>query len=298
MSKKRNLRQAPTPLFIPLGLCPGEQPLLVSDYAERITGAWHNSVDSVFEMSRLCAEADEKLDDDDKKELIARLPFDRTRFVKLAKVGRDERLHDPQIRPLLPPHHTILHEVAGLTDDELKAAVEAEIVRPEMTRTKLTDWVKARRGQGGRADNKDAEALPKGIHLAIRLPPNMPDDAVERFEGELLTLCEGHGVDIVYPRTRILAEQREQNGRSRRYNDHLVREARKIVSEMKRRQLKGRPRHINSEHWQRTRWPYAPEEIRIDDANEEQIRYVPWKSSAGATNSIGFGRRLCANCFS
>ena len=148
MSKKRELRQAPTPLFVHLGLCPGAQPLLVSEYAERITGAWHNSVDSVFEMSRLCAEADQRLNDDDKKELIARLPFDRTRFVKLAKVGRDQRLQDPQIRPLLPEHHTILYELAGLTDDELKAAVAAKVVNPEMKRAALTAWVKDREKKG------------------------------------------------------------------------------------------------------------------------------------------------------
>jgi hypothetical protein len=213
MSKKRKLRQAPKPLFIHLGLCPGAQPLLVSEYAERITGAWHNSVDSVFEMSRLCAEADQRLNDDDKKELIARLPFDRTRFVKLAKVGRDQRLQDPQIRPLLPDHHTMLYELAGLTDDELRAAVETKIIHPEMKRAALTAWVKDRRGEELPTRDKDAAALPKGIHSAIRLPPNMPDDAVERFEGELLTLCEAHGADIVYPRTRILAEQREQNRR-------------------------------------------------------------------------------------
>jgi hypothetical protein len=248
---------------------------LVSEYAERITGAWHKSVDSVFEMSRLCAEADQRLNDDDKKELIARLPFDRTRFVKLAKVGRDERLNDPQIRPLLPPHHTILHEVAGLTDDELRAAVETKIVHPEMKRAELTTWVKTRRGHGGGGDDKNAEtALPKGIHSAIRLPPNMPDDAVERFEEELLTLCERHGVDIVYARTRTRADQRERNRRYRNYEKCMIGEARKIVREMKTRQLKGRRRHISSEHWQRTRWPYAPEETRIDGADEEQIRYA------------------------
>jgi hypothetical protein len=274
MSKKRNLRQAPTPLFIHLGLGPGAQPLLVSDYAERITSAWHKSVDSVFEMSRLCAEADQRLDDDDKKELIARLPFDRTRFVKLTKIGRDQRLQEPQIRPLLPDHHTILYELAGLTDDELKAAVETKSIHPKMKRAELTTWVKTRRGQWGRADDKDAEALPKGIHLAIRLPPNMPDDAVERFEGELLTLCEGHGVDIVYPRTRILAEQREQIRRFRNYEKCMIGEARKIVREMKTGQLKGRPRHISSEDWRRTRWPYAREETRIDSPDEEQIRYA------------------------
>jgi hypothetical protein len=274
MSKKRELRQAPTPLFVHLGLCPGAQPLLVSEYAERITGAWHNSVDSVFEMSRLCAEADQRLNDDDKKELIARLPFDRTRFVKLAKIGRDQRLQDPQIRPLLPDHHTILYELAGLTDDELKAAVETKIIHPEMKRAALTAWVKDRRGEELPTRDKDAAALPKGIHSAIRLPPNMPDDAVERFEGELLTLCEAHGVDIVYPRTRILAEQREQNRRFRKCNEHLIREARKIVREMKTRQLKGRPRHVSSDLWRRNRWPYAPEETRIDGADEEQIRYA------------------------
>jgi hypothetical protein len=124
------------------------------------------------------------------------------------------------------------------------------------------------------------DALTESLQLpllgveAIRLPPNMPDDAVERFEGELLTLCEAHGVDIVYPRTRILAEQREQNRRFRKCNEHLIREARKIVREMKTRQLKGRPRHVSSDLWRRNRWPYAPEEIRIDEANEDRIREV------------------------
>jgi hypothetical protein len=214
------------------------------------------------------------LNDDDKKELIARLPFDRTRFVKLAKVGRDQRLQDPHIRPLLPDHHTMLYELAGLTDDELSAAVETKIVHPEMKRAALTAWVKDRRGEERPTRDKDAATLPKGIHSAIRLSPNMPDDAVERFEGELLTLCEAHGVDIVYPRTRILAEQREQNRRFRKCNEHLIREARKIVREMKTRQLKGRPRHVSSDLWRRNRWPYAPEEIRIDEANEDRIREV------------------------
>ena len=274
MSKNQKLRQAPTPLFIHLGLCPGAQPLLVDDYAERITGAWHNSVGSVFEMSRLCAEADQRLNDDDKKDLIARLPFDRTRFVKLTKIGRDQRLQDRQIRPLLPDHHTILYELAGLTDDELKAAVAAKVVNPEMKRAALTAWVKDRRGEELPTRDKDAAALPKGIHSAIRLPPNMPDDAVERFEGELLTLCEAHGVDIIYPKSKILANKREENRRYRRHSDHLVREARKIVRETKTRQLKGRPRHVSSKDWRRNKWPYAPEETRIDGPDEQQIRYA------------------------
>jgi hypothetical protein len=169
----------------------------------------------------------------------------------------------------------MLYELAGLTDDELRAAVDTKIVHPEMKRAALTAWVKDRRGQGGRADEKNAEtALPKGIHLAVRLPRNMPDDAVERFEGELLTLCEVHGVDIVYPKSKILADQREQNRRYRRHSDHLVREARKIVREMKRRQLKGRPRGVSSDLWRRNRWPYAPEETRINGPDEEQIRYA------------------------
>jgi hypothetical protein len=168
----------------------------------------------------------------------------------------------------------MLYELAGLTDDELKAAVETKIIHPEMKRAALTAWVKDRRGEELPTRDKDAAALPKGIHSAIRLPPNMPDDAIERFEGELLTLCEVHGVDIVYPKSKILADKREQNRRYRRHNDHLVREARKIVQEMKRRQLKGRPRHVSSELWQRNRWPYAPEETRIDGPDEEQIRYA------------------------
>ncbi len=179
------------------------------------------------------------------------------------KIGRDQRLQDPEIRPLLPNHHTIISELTGLTNEELKAAVEAEVVHPEMKRAALTNWVKDRRGERRPTPNKDAGVLPKGIHLGIRLPANMPEEAVERFEEELLTVCEAYGTAIVYPRTRIAVEQREQKMRARRYNQHLVREARKIVRETKRRQLKGR-----------TRWPYAPEETRIDGPDEQQIRYA------------------------
>ena len=136
----RPRRGSRTPLSILFDECPGAQS--VDEYAELISPAWQKSLDATFEVCKLCADADQNLDDAKKKELIARLPFDRTRFVKLAKIGRDQRLQDPQIRPLLPHHHTTLYQLAGLNDHELAAAVEAKIVRPNMKRAELTDWVK------------------------------------------------------------------------------------------------------------------------------------------------------------
>jgi len=264
----RELRRRRTPALV-FELCPGAQ-RLVSEYAERITGAWYKTIDSVFEVSGVCAEADEKLNDEEWEELLLQLPFDRTRFIKLARIGRDQRLQDPEIRPLLPNHHTIISELAGLTDDELKAAVEAKIVHPEMKRATLTNWVKDRRGQGGRDDKKNPTiTVPKG-HLAIRLPTD--GEAALRLQEALFDVCAAHGGEIIYPRAETLAEERERRRRYRKYKEHLVREARKIVSEERRRRLKGRPHNVPTEEWRRMRWPFAPGETPIADDDENHIQ--------------------------
>ena len=265
--KPRKRRQAPSSMLIGLGLCPGAQTDLVREYAERIKAEWHKSTESIFEIARLCAEAKEKLDDDDKKELIERLPFERTRFSKLAKVGEDQRLQNPQILPLLPPHHTILADLTNLSDFELAAAVEAEVIHPRMKRARLTDWVNARRGRPQTETRKPAMAVPKG-HLAIRLPPAV--DTAQQFVDALSQLCADCGAEILYSEVEIRAEGREQERAYREYRRCFVREARRIVRETKREELKRRPQGVSQNDW-----PYSPEETRIDDADhEDHIRDV------------------------
>jgi len=183
--------------------CPGaQQPLSVEQYLEHITGAWHETVEGIFKQARICAHADENLDDCRREELIERLPFERTRFVKLAKIGRDQRLQDPRMLPLLPDHHTILYEVSGLNDEELTSAVAAKILHPNMSRKKFIDWKRTHRGQG-RADEQNADiALSKRGPSATLLLQDMREDDVKKFKQELVTLCEAYGVGIIYSHSR------------------------------------------------------------------------------------------------
>jgi hypothetical protein len=260
-------------MLIGLGLCPGAQAFSVNEHAERITVAWNKSVHNIFEVARHCAYAQETLTREERKELIERLPFDRSRFDKLAKIGNDTRLQDSKILPLLSPHHTILADLTNLSDYELAVAVEAKVVHPKMKRRELTTWVRTRRGQRPELDPN--VTFPKGIHAGLRLPANMSEDAIERFEGALLGLCEGHGVEIVHPTKRLNANKHAQFKQFKNIDSYMHREARKVIREMKRRALRGRPRHITPAHWQQMKWPFAEDETRIDDADDhDQIEWV------------------------
>src|SRR5713226_284073 len=73
----------------------------VLDYARRISENWQKWTDSIFEVARLCAEANQQLQPHEKRDLLESLPFSRATFSKLVKIGSDKRLQKPSIRKAL-----------------------------------------------------------------------------------------------------------------------------------------------------------------------------------------------------
>jgi hypothetical protein len=71
--------------------------------AELIRANWHKAVDSILEVARLCAQANERLDADQKKQLFKLLPFSHPVFSKLAQIGSDERLYEEDVRKRRQP---------------------------------------------------------------------------------------------------------------------------------------------------------------------------------------------------
>jgi hypothetical protein len=125
-------------------LFPGAQPPdqdPVRRYAVDIAQAWQKAFNSILEVSKVCADADDKLDILQRMRLIARLPFGRTMFCKLSAIGRAAALHNPDVAGSLPPNWTILDLARKLTPAELDDAISKRVLRPNSSRAELQRWM-------------------------------------------------------------------------------------------------------------------------------------------------------------
>jgi len=98
-----------------------------------------------LKVARFCAQANARFSFADKCELLSRLPFDRTIFSKLAKIGADSRLHEPEIQNLLPANYSLVYVLARLDDQQLEAAIVENIIHPKAKRAEVVKWIRSRR---------------------------------------------------------------------------------------------------------------------------------------------------------
>jgi hypothetical protein len=120
---------------------------LVKSYAAGIGEGWRRLTQDVMKVAQLCFEANERLSATQKKELIGQLPFKQAAFSKLSQIGKDTRLHAPEMVRLLPPHYTIVYMLTQLTDDELATAAKERVIHPDMNRANLQKWLNSCRDQ-------------------------------------------------------------------------------------------------------------------------------------------------------
>jgi hypothetical protein len=140
----------------------------VGGYATRIGDGWRRATQGVMDVARVCFEASERLTVSQKKELVQQLPFKEPTFSKLGRIGKDTRLHAPELERLLPPHYSIVYLLTKLADDELEAAVKEDMINPDMKRADLQKWLSSRRRahvpEASRAAIHDEQAF---AHLEI-----------------------------------------------------------------------------------------------------------------------------------
>jgi hypothetical protein len=130
----------------------------VTKYIDNIIKYWKKSAD-ISAVASLCAGANKELSPAEKKEFYLKLPFDRTVFSKLARIGSDLRLHHEEIEKLLPANYSMQYEITKLTDDEMKAAIDQGIIHSRAKRADLLNWKRLRRA----AKNEvGAENQPRG----------------------------------------------------------------------------------------------------------------------------------------
>lgn len=121
-------------------------------FAARITERWRASVESIIEAGRILIEAKAALSHGEFGAMCdIHLPFSARTAQRLMAIASDVRLKNPTIASLLPASWTTLYELTTLSDDELKSAVEGEVIAPDMSRADILSQAKATEGKAGMA---------------------------------------------------------------------------------------------------------------------------------------------------
>jgi hypothetical protein len=98
-------------------------------YRQLINASYRKTTTHLFELAAVCREAADSLSTVQVKELLkSELLIDRSTFWKYVKIGNDQRI--PDISAKLPPSPSIVYEVTHLDDEQLRKAVETNVLHP------------------------------------------------------------------------------------------------------------------------------------------------------------------------
>lgn len=117
-------------------LVPGDEPVTVGDYADKIGMLYSRAEESYVEIGRLLAKAKERLPYGERSQLVDRLPFSsRTAYMLIQAANAiDAGLID---RSKAPRSWANVYLLASFSDDEREKAEEAGIVRPDVKRAEI-----------------------------------------------------------------------------------------------------------------------------------------------------------------
>lgn len=101
-------------------------------WASKIKAAWNKSVHSIIEAGKYLCEAQQKLDREEWKALLALLPFGRRTAERLMSIGRSTHIADNADR--LPPSWRTLSELSRLPKKAFLAGIADGSISPEMER--------------------------------------------------------------------------------------------------------------------------------------------------------------------
>jgi hypothetical protein len=188
------------------GIAPGKfwvEAPSVGHYVSSIGESWRRGVTAMLDVARLCADASERLTSEQRQDLVDRLPFGQTAFSKFVTIGKDKRLDAPEVIQCLSPHYSIAYLLTGLREEELKAAIAANVVHPDMRRSDLEKWLKANRAPRSKEEPADqatvsplSEAAQSGTPALVQTPEpvqvELPDLHVD---GESHTLVPRNDTD-------------------------------------------------------------------------------------------------------
>jgi hypothetical protein len=245
----------------------------LEDYAAKINASWRKTTDSVLETAQLCAEVDGRLEGESRKSFLQRLDFAPATFSKLVTIGRQARLRDKPIRPLLPSSYSIVYELARLNATQLDAAVKDGVISPSMSRADLASWVAEREG---RKPDAESDTAPR-VLATLRVPLDYDAEKQMLLQKALEDLRAKFGFDLDQPKDPQTEEAMKV---LHRIDTHIRKHARKFIGELRSGKLAGASKLSAAE--QRKLWPHSEQDVEIaDDATWDGVEAVLAKVGAG-----------------
>lgn len=169
----------------------------VDKFAQEIGARWTATVDAILAVASSCAEADMVLNEAEKEELGKRLPFNASTYSKLKTIGRHKGLSD--LKSVLPPSYSIIYEIAKMKDGHFSHAIIEGIIRPDVTRQELKEWLLGQRPV--------STVMMKTELLVgtVKLKGQRPEEEVIGFAKELDSFCTSREAIVV---RKLMPEER------------------------------------------------------------------------------------------
>jgi len=234
--------------------------------AERINSSWQKSTQAILETGRLCADAKEDLTDKELEELKSMLAFSAPMFTKLAKIGAIQELHREEVSERLPPHFSIVYQIACMEQDERERAIEQKVINPGMTRDDLSEWQVSRSGQRASTEAERPEVI-----ATLQAPRNFTDEMRNKVIAALNELKEQFGFLLDGP-----ADPEQELKQAIKEIDQEIRgETRRYITKLKKQRLHTDGKRRLTKQERHDRWPYTDDQLKIaSDADWDRCEEV------------------------
>ena len=174
-----------------------------------VGGSITGSVDDILQVCSVVSTAKKSLTPDEFRDLRERSPYSEKVWSKLLQIGLDDRLEG--VKESLPPLYTTIHLIHCLTDEELVLGTRDGHIHREVTQGSLNRWIRHQRFQGG------TEAVPDDFSALVHVmsPPDLSEDTLTRFKGDLEGLVSRYGFRTQYEEDHSMVNLRQQRSQDR-----------------------------------------------------------------------------------
>ena len=173
----------------------------IEEYRQRINASCRKTTAHLFALAAVCREAADLLSTAQVQELLkSELLIDRSMFWKYVMIARDQRI--PDISAQLPPSPSIVYEVTQLNDEQLRKAVDTNVLHPKARRSEIAALRKQSPKGGGDAPNQtQTQKTPTlkigaGRRYRLDIPRDAKDDVCADIAQALESLCGKFGLRI------------------------------------------------------------------------------------------------------
>ena len=190
-----------TDIIVPIALPAIEEPISISEVSEvgrKIKASWLTTTAHILTTAELCDQGFTKWGSRGLPLLLRVAQMNKTTFMKLVVIGRDQRLR--RIESMLPPGFSIIYEISQLNTEVFDEAVRAGVVHPHVRRAEIEALRKssASKNKAPTADELPAVSeMTAGSRYELIVPKEMGANRYAQIKRALASLHRKFGIEVV-----------------------------------------------------------------------------------------------------